>query len=577
MTSEFRQGGAISSTTEYYDLGSFKLDISTKSEDAQVWFNRGLTWVYAFNHEESAICFEQAIAHDHSCAMAYWGLAYALGPNYNKPWETFDESDLKTTVQRTYKASRQAKENAASATTLEQALIDAIQFRYPCDYLVKDYSVQNRAYADAMESVYKQRSDSLDVATLYADAMMNLSPWQLWDLHTGNPSPGARTLKIKSVLERALDQDGAFRHPGLLHMYIHCIEMSPNPELGLNAADHLRDLIPDAGHLRHMPSHLDILIGDYRRAIASNYNASVANEKFLSRSGPNNFYTIYRLHDYHSLVYAAMFAGKSKIALQTVVKMEASCPEALLRVSSPPMADWLETYMSVRAHVLMEFPTDRQLYCVTTAMLHYAKGVAYAATFNVQEAEKERSLFKSAVEQVPATRQTYPNNCADILAVGAAMLDGEIQYRRENYKEAFASLRKSIELSDGLIYSEPWGWMQPPRHAYAALMLEQGHVEEAAKVYSADLGLDGMLPRAHQHPNNVWALQGYHECLTRLGRKTEARLIEPQVKLALAIADVPINSSCFCRRDTSSPLGGARGVIAQAVAATEPTLQSKRF
>ncbi|KAM0123726.1 hypothetical protein ACHAP3_010908 [Botrytis cinerea] len=561
--SGFRQEGAICSTTEYYNLGSFKLDITTKSEDAQVWFNRGLTWAYAFNHVESAVCFEQAIAHDNSCAMAYWGLAFALGPNYNKPWETFDESDLKTTVLRTYKASRQAKEHAANATTLEQALIDAIQFRYPCDDLVKDYSTQDRAYADAMDSVYKQHPYSLDVATLYADAMMNLTPWKLWDLHTGNPGPGARTLKIKSVLESSLAQDGAFQHPGLLHMYIHCIEMSPNPELGLNAADHLRDLIPDAGHLRHMPSHLDILIGDYRRAIASNYDAIIVDEKFLTLSGSNNFYTFYRLHDYHSLIYAAMFAGQSKIALQTVARMEASLPETLLRVSSPPMADWLETYMSVRVHVLirfgmwqdiiqMEFPIDRQLYCVTTAMLHYAKGVAYAATFKVQEAEKERSLFRSAVEQVPATRQEYPNKCVDILAVGAAMLDGEIEYRRENYKEAFASLRKSIELSDRLIYCEPWGWMQPPRHAYAALMLEQGHVEEAAIVYSADLGVDGMLPRAHQHPNNVWALQGYHECSTRLGRDAEARLIEPQLKLALAIADVPVKASCFCRLDSSS-------------------------
>ena len=561
--SGFRQEGAICSTTEYYNLGSFKLDITTKSEDAQVWFNRGLTWAYAFNHVESAVCFEQAIAHDNSCAMAYWGLAFALGPNYNKPWETFDESDLKTTVLRTYKASRQAKEHAANATTLEQALIDAIQFRYPCDDLVKDYSTQDRAYADAMDSVYKQHPYSLDVATLYADAMMNLTPWKLWDLHTGNPGTGARTLKIKSVLESSLAQDGAFQHPGLLHMYIHCIEMSPNPELGLNAADHLRDLIPDAGHLRHMPSHLDILIGDYRRAIASNYDAIIVDEKFLTLSGSNNFYTFYRLHDYHSLIYAAMFAGQSKIALQIVARMEASLPETLLRVSSPPMADWLETYMSVRVHVLirfgmwqdiiqMEFPIDRQLYCVTTAMLHYAKGVAYAATFKVQEAEKERSLFRSAVEQVPATRQEYPNKCVDILAVGAAMLDGEIEYRRENYKEAFASLRKSIELSDRLIYCEPWGWMQPPRHAYAALMLEQGHVEEAAIVYSADLGVDGMLPRAHQHPNNVWALQGYHECLTRLGRKAEARLIEPQLKLALAIADVPVKASCFCRLDSSS-------------------------
>ncbi|KAK9240228.1 hypothetical protein V1525DRAFT_249117 [Lipomyces kononenkoae] len=562
MTSKSGQTGALSSSSEYYDLKSFGRGISTKSEDAQTWFNRGLTWAYAFNHDESANCFEQALMHDPHCAMAYWGLAFALGPNYNKAWTLFDDHDLKLTVERTHHASKRAKTYATNVTPFERALIDAIQFRYPQEYTVKDYSPQSRAYADAMAEVYREFPDDLDVATLYADAMMNLTPWKLWNLHTGKPAPGSRASDAKIVLERALNQDGAYQHPGLLHMYIHLVEMSPAPELGLNAADHLRGLIPDAGHLHHMPSHLDVLIGDYRRSIASNSEANRADEKFLARSGAKNFYSFYRLHNYHSLIYAAMFAGQSKVALDAAARMEASLSEDLLRVQSPPMADWLETFVSVRVHVLVRFglwqdilqlelPHDSKLYCVTTATIHYAKGVAWAAVGDLEQADRERGLFLSAAKHVPTTRQNFPNKCVDVLAVGAAMLDGEIEYRRGNYDNAFEIFRKSIVLSDGLIYSEPWGWMQPARHAYAALLLERGHVEEAAAVYSADLGLDGTLPRAHQHPNNVWALQGYHESLVRLGRTTEARFIEPQLKLAIAVADIPVKSSCFCRLDTS--------------------------
>lgn len=559
MTSE----RALSTTSEYYDLGAFGRRISTRSDDAQIWFNRGLTWVYAFNHEESVRCFEQAVAHDPACGMAYWGLAFARGPNYNKPWEVFDEQDLRTTLEQTYRASRQARANAADAAPVEQALIDAIQCRYQKDDVDRDHAAaRNQAYADAMAAVYRAFPDDLDVATLYADALMNLTPWKLWDLYTGQPSPGARTLEAKTVLERALTREGADQHPGLLHMYIHLVEMSSAPELGLEAADRLRGLIPDAGHLQHMPSHLDILIGDYRRSIAANTEAVRADEKFLARSGPYNFYTFYRLHDHHSLIYAAMFAGQSRVALDAVARMEASLPEDLLRVESPPMADWLESFNSVRVHVLVRFgrwrdilqlelPHDRQLYYVTTATIHYARGIAWAATGHVEEAERERGLFQSAAQQVPPTRQAYTNKCADVLAVAAAMLDGEIEYRRGHFDLAFSHLRRSIGLDDSLVYSEPWGWMQPARHAYAALLLEQGHVEEAATAYRADLGLDGTLPRARQHPNNVWALQGYHECLRRLGRTTEARLIEPQLKAALAVADVPVKSSCFCRVDTA--------------------------
>jgi tetratricopeptide (TPR) repeat protein len=194
-------------------------------------------------------------------------------------------------------------------------------------------------------------------------------------------------------------------------------------------------------------------------------------------------------------------------------------------------------------------PADPVLYCVTTTMLRYAKGVACAALGRVAEAEAERELFRLAQAAVPATRMLFNNTCADLLAIAEAMLDGELYYRKGNIEAAFARLRRAIELDDGLPYDEPWGWMQPARHAYGALLLEQGRVAEAEAVYRADLGLDDTLPRACQHPGNVWSLHGFHECLVRLGKPGEAAIIEQQLKLAAALADVLIESWCLCRLD----------------------------
>lgn len=550
----------ISSQDEYYDLGSFSRPIQTSNNDAQIWFDRGLTWSYAFNHEEAAVCFEQAIAHDDSCAMVYWGLAYALGPNYNKPWESFDKHELEKSLARGRNAVEQAC--AIAKTDVEKALAHALRFRYEkVEVEVEAYTPWNRHYADAMGAVYKNFEDDLDVAALYADALMNLTPWGLWDIRTGKPAEGARTLEAKAVLERALVQGGAAQHPGILHLYIHLMEISSTPEIALNAVDHLRGLIPDAGHLNHMPTHLDILCGDYRRAIASNTDAIRADEKFLARNGALNFYSLYRSHNYHFRLYGAMFAAQSKVALETISQLEASLPEEVLRIESPPMADWLEGFLSMRVHALIRFgrwqdilaleiPMDQTLYCVTTAMIYYAKGVALAATGKIKEAEKARSQFSAAVGRVLPSRTLFNNTCLDILAIASALLDGELEYRRGNTEAAYEHLRRSISLDDALPYDEPWGWMQPTRHAYGALLLEQGHVEKAVEVYSADLGFDDTLPRAQQHPNNVWSLHGYYECLVKLNRTAEARIVLPQLKLATAIADVPVRSSCFCRLES---------------------------
>lgn len=548
----------------YYNLGSYHRPVTTASSEAQKWFDRGLIWSYAFNHEESAQCFRRAVEIDPSCAMAYWGLAYALGPNYNKPWEVFDDDDVASTTRRTHDALVQAHERASAATPLERGLIEALGFRHPHSSPAKDkdWSIWNQAYADAMGRVYDEFASDLDVSALYADALMNLTPWQLWDLDTGEPASGAHTVKIKAILESALQQPGGYAHPGLLHLYIHLMEMSSSPETALTAADRLRGLVPDAGHLAHMPSHIDILCGEYRQAIASNTDAIRADEKFVSRAGAMNFYTLYRAHDYHFRIYAAMFAGQSKVALATAAELEAAIPEQLLRVESPPMADWLEGFLAMRVHILIRFgrwddiarlelPRDGGLYCVTTAMILYAKGVGLAATGHVTEAEEQRQLFREAVKRVPRSRTVFNNECRDLLAVADSMLDGELEYRRGNYDAAFDHLRKSIKLDDALPYDEPWGWMQPTRHAYGALLLEQGRVEDAAAVYSADLGFDQTLPRARQHPRNVWSLHGYHECLRRLGRTAEAGIVLSLLKPAMAVADVPIKASCFCRNSVS--------------------------
>lgn len=549
---------------DYFDLGSYHRRVSTNSRLAHDWFDRGLVWSYAFNHEEATACFERAIEHDPEFAMALWGIAYTVGPNYNKPWEVFDADELERNLNKAIYAGQTAKEKATASncTPVERALIRAIVFRYQRDSNA-DRSQWNKDYAQAMEGVYREFSDDLDVAALYADSLMNLTPWSLWDLRTGKPAEGSRTLEAKAVLDRAIAQEGGNEHPGLLHLYIHLMEMSSAPELALPAADCLRGLVPDGGHLNHMPTHLDVLCGDYRRVISSNSDAIRADERWLARAGALNFYSLYRSHNYHFRIYGAMFAGQSKVALETVARLESSLPEELLRVESPPMADWLEGFLAMRMHVWIRFgqwtdilnlpiPKDQQLHCTTTAMTHYAKGVALSALGRVEEADKERSLFQDAAKRVPASRTVFNNTCNDILAVGGAMLDGELEYRRGNIDLGFEHLRRAIEFSDNLPYDEPWGWMQPPRHAYGALLLEQGRVEDAAAVYTADLGFDDTLPRALQHPNNVWALHGLCECLIRLDRRSEAGFVRKQLDLTTATADVPIVSSCFCRTQASA-------------------------
>jgi tetratricopeptide (TPR) repeat protein len=254
-----------------------------------------------------------------------------------------------------------------------------------------------------------------------------------------------------------------------------------------------------------------------------------------------------------------MFLGQYTPAIAAAEELIATVPEPVLRIQSPPMADFLEGYLTMKQHVLVRFgkwreiieqklPEDRDLFCSVTAMIHYAKAVAHSALGNVAEAEVEKVQFAAAKARVPESRLVHNNKVVNLLNVANAMLNGELEYRKGKHDIAFAHLRKSVELSDALPYDEPWGWMQPPRHALGALLLEQARIEEAEAVYRSDLGLDGKLSRACQHPDNLWSLHGLHECLVRRGEKVESALIKQRLDLAQARAEVPIRASCFCRR-----------------------------
>nr|WP_090277187.1 tetratricopeptide repeat protein [Mycolicibacterium komanii]CRL71260.1 tetratricopeptide repeat protein [Mycolicibacterium komanii] len=546
----------------YYDLGSYHRSIETPSPQAQVWFDRGMVWCYAFNHEEAIRCFERALELDPDLAIARWGIAYAVGPNYNKGWEAFDPVDAAASLARARMELQLAVGNRASP--VEQGLIAALQARYPTADPDDAEALEagGARYADAMAALAQAYPDDIDVQALAADALVNVTAWALWDTRTGEPAPGSRVVAAKRILDDALAADVGRGHPGVLHLYLHTMEMSATPQDALSAADLLRGLVPDAGHLQHMPSHIDVLCGNYRDSVVSNLAAVQVDRRFVEREGPLNFYSLYRAHNLHFVVYSAMFEGNSRAAFAAADELAAQLTPELLAIESPPMADWLEAFVPLRTHVLVRFgrwddliaeplPDDAELYCSTVATIHYGRGVAHAAKGNLKQARAEREAFADAYRRIPDSRYLFNNTVLDILAIAAAMLDGEIAYRANDHDTAFAHLRRAIELDDALPYDEPWGWMQPTRHAYGALLLEQGRVEEAAEVYAADLGLDPTLPRPCQHPNNVWSLHGYHECLQRLGRDAEAAIIGQQLTLAAARADVPIRASCACRLEVS--------------------------
>jgi tetratricopeptide (TPR) repeat protein len=513
------------------DLAVYGRPVTTSSSEAQRWFDQGLVLYFGFNHEAAIASFQKAAALDPACAMAYWGQAISAGPNINNPH--MDEAASKAA----YEASRRALELAKNASPAEQALIHAVAARYAWP-VPEDRRSLDVAYADEMRKAAGKFPDDLDVCVLFADAAMVLRPWDLWS-PSGEPRP--ETPEIMATIEKVLNR--APDHPMACHLYIHTMEASPTPEKALPYADRLRTRVPGAGHLVHMPSHIDIRLGHYHDAMVANQKAIEVDRSWAAQGG---FYTLYRAHNYHFLAYSAMFDGQKTVAMKAAREMVEQVPLDVVRA----FPDFLDGFIAVPTHVMVRFgmwpellaepkPADDLL--VTTAFWHYGRTVALAALGRVDEAATEFAALKKAFDAVPESRQIGNNSARKVLEVGLPMAEGELEYRRGRHDRAFELLREAVARDVALKYDEPWGWMMPVAHSLGALLLEQGRLDDAEAVYRADLRL---------HPANGWALHGLAECLARRGRDADAAAVQAQFAESWKRADIQIKSSCYCRKDS---------------------------
>lgn len=511
------------------ELGGFGRKVTCGSAEAQKWFDQGFTLYFSYHQDAAIPSFNKAFELDSSCTMALWGAALTAGPHINNP--AMDSASAKLA----YDMVTKAKSRTGHLTAVEKDLIEALTHRYSWP-MPADQMVNNLAYANAMREVWKKYPNDVDVCVLFADAMMNLRPWDLWT-YEGQPQPG--TEEIVVTLQRALEMNP--RHPGACHFYIHTMEASPTPQAALAAADTLRDLIPGAGHLVHMPSHIDLRLGRYEEAIQANQRAIEAS---LPYANEQNFFTIYRIHNYHFLSFAAMFEGRKQLALQSARDAVAQLDINFVRA----VPDFLDGFLTVPVHVMVRFgmwneilaepapPADMQ---VATSFWRYGRTVALSALGRTEEAAQEFELMKAAAASMPSTRNVGNNPAAVVMEIGLAIAEGELEYRKGNYDRAFELLRTAVAKDERLKYDEPWDWMMPPAHALGALLLEQKRYDEAEAVYLADL---------KRHPENGWALLGLKECQLQTGRGEEAKMTAARFEKSWERSDITIKASCFCSR-----------------------------
>jgi len=553
-----------------FDLGSHVFPVSTSSTEAQRLFDLGLNWCFGFNQEEGLACFEAAVVLDPACAMLHWGIAYAAGPFYNMPWCDFSEVEAAECTVFCRDHIDKALALSVGATALEVALIQALAQRIQKPHSVSqsEYDDWDDAYADAMRKVNSDYPDHQDVTALFVEAMMTRTPWHLWDVKKGRPTEGADTLEAIAVCEGAIalaDRLGEAQHPAILHLHIHLLEMSPKPEQAMDSADRLGGLCPDAGHIHHMPGHIYVLCGEYEKAQIASEKAIAVDREYLAYAGPHNYYTTSRCHDLHLMMHTCMLLGQFEPALAAADEIcENLTPDVIDLKDKPFMLHTMEGYFAMQMHALVRFgkwreivdaslPENAKLYCVSTSMHHYAKGVAYAAMKQFSDAEEQKDRFYDSLRQISPTRKFLNNLALQILGVGEKMLLGELEYHKGNHETGFDHLREAVHRSDSLHYSEPWPWMHPPRHALGALLMEQGQYAEAEKVYREDLGLSDTVLRCAQHPNNVWALHGLVECLTIRGETEESGKFRALLDSATAKAGFAVTSSCCCREKVRDP------------------------
>lgn len=542
-----------------FDLGAYRPAFLKTNDLAGQWFARGLAWLYGFNQEEAVRCFRAAAAADDGLALAWWGVAISSGPFMNLPWDWLSPAEKADMLAACHAAVGRAGELAGTASPPARALINALAIRFPQAEVPDDEMMASweRAYADEMAVVYAEFGDDPDIAALFVDSQIMLTPWQIYDVDARAPNPAARAAEIHAALDRGLAGAGA-DHIGLLHYDIHVNEMSPTPERALESARRLEALAPpDAGHLQHMPSHIYALLGDFGSAARCSRLAMDTDRRFMPDLHRTPFYRTLVCHDAHMLMFTGMQTGNLADAQHGAAVMAAVLEDRLTRPPETHMEMTLEGYYATIAHVDLRFGRwqqiadrnfDGDVSCrpVSWAMHCQARAVALAALGRHEAAAAAAEAFDDARRAVPAGYGYFNNQADDILAVGAAMMRGEMAYHAGEIAMGLAWLRRAVEAEDKLVYTEPRAWMHPPRHALGALLLEQGQVDAARRLYECDLGLADDLPVSRQNRGNVWALNGLAECLRRLG-DPQADEAAAALAAAMPLADQAITSSCFCR------------------------------
>jgi tetratricopeptide (TPR) repeat protein len=506
----------------YDNLGAYHHAITTRSPEAQKYFDQGFTLSYAFNHAEAIRSFRQGIALDPDCAMCYWGVAFAYGPNINAPI-------TEEAAKEGFVAIEQARMHGAGATEAERAYIEALAKRYAADPKAERAPL-DRAYADAMREVVKKYPDDLDAATLFAQSLMDTSPWNYWDFQG---KPREFTNEVLSSLESVLARDA--NHAGAIHLYIHAVEASPDAARAEKHADKLAALVPGAGHLVHMPGHIYLRTGRYSDASTANVNAIKVDEAYFAgdaAAGNMMYQAGYYPHNIHFLVASASLEGRRAEALRAADELKAKTHAEMLR--DPAMGSMVQhmhlapIFTKVRFsqwdEVLAEPAPAADLHYMA-AMSHIARGLAHAAQGRIKEAEAERTAMEASRDE--AALKTMPisstNMAGAVVAIGYEVLSGEIAARQKNVAEATKRFRQAVALEDGLTYTEPPDWPIPTRQLQGAALLDLGRARDAETAFRDDM---------KKFPDNGWSLTGLQKSLERQGKTKEAADVKARLAKA---------------------------------------------
>jgi tetratricopeptide (TPR) repeat protein len=518
----------------YDGLGFYSRKVTTDSAEAQRYFDQGLDFLHGFNHRAAIRAFQQAAELDPECAMAHWGVALACGPHINSMAVPPPAAEL------AWKELELAEKNAGNASPVERALIDALAKRY-ANPQPEDRSGLDRAYADAMREVWKKYPKDPDVGAFFAEAMMDLRPWDQWT-PDGKPRPG--TDEIIATLDAVLKLNP--NHPLANHLYIHAVEASPNPERAMASADRLRNLQPGLAHNVHMPSHIDIRTGQWLKAVDTNAKAVEADQRYRKIFGPpNGFLNVYIAHNRHMLAYAAMMTGQRDLAMKHIRAMVAEIPADFLNENALQAEGNVAMPLEVMVRfglwdeLLAEPENYRDKMWFTHAFHHAARAIAYAAKGDTVNARKAQSVFVERAKLVPKEDFVSNNSCEALLAIVIPMVEGEILIAEGKIDRGIEQLRAAIQKEDGLKYDEPPGWLIPVRHSLGAVLMKQQRFAEAEQVYRDDLA---------RLPENGWSLLGLTESLRKQKKNAdEVAQTEAKFKKVWAKADLTITTSCLCQ------------------------------